>query len=42
MPPMASGGGGAEEVKQMIFDWIPYILGGTTLVLAYFQERKTA
>jgi len=41
-PISGGGGGGAEEVKQKIFDWIPYILGGTTLVLAYIQERQTA
>jgi hypothetical protein len=32
-----SGGGGGEKKSE--FDWIPYIMGGTTLALAYVQEN---
>jgi hypothetical protein len=35
--PSDGGGGGAEKKSE--FDWIPYIMGGTTLALAYVQEN---
>lgn len=33
------GGGGGKKDTPKIFDWIPYIITGTTLTLAYIQEK---
>ena len=36
----AGGGGTTDDTnKKTIFDWIPYILGGMTLGLAYISEK---
>lgn len=37
--PSSNGGGGGKKEEESIFDWIPYIIAGTTLVTAYIQER---
>jgi hypothetical protein len=38
--PISDGGGGGEKDEKSLFDWIPYIIAGTTLVTAYIQERQ--
>ena len=36
---VGGGGGGESIVEENIFDWIPYIITGTTLTLSYIQEK---